>query len=68
MKKIPHQIKPKVIKEQFSLPYVGSISIGNGTVAVSNQSTAMSSDEMIDSLKKASKKNLFPLKPASENE
>lgn len=60
--------KAKMIKEQVSLPSVGKITVGNGTVRVSNEGTAISSEEMLESLKKASKKNFFPLKSETQGE
>jgi len=62
--------KPKILiddikpssRQNVSLPTVGNVVIGNGTVPVSNKDKPMSSDEMIKSLGKASKRSLFPVK------
>ena len=53
--------EPKSVRKNISLPSIGRITIGTGTVSVDNPETAISSEEMIKSLKKAAKKNLFPL-------
>lgn len=42
-------------------PLIGNIPLSGGTVPLSNEKTAISSDELLKSLREGAKRNLFPL-------